>query len=165
MSNCAYFFVNRHENIWLRVRLTAPQGGIGNGVKRSSAPSEEKVAIDPSKGGQIDAPKDQSRLNKVIEVEQGVWPWEGVLKLLELDLFNPSWPTRHGAACAIRDILKPQGAAGGMRSSRSASENQKLHATWCNNLAGKILCVLILDRFCDFSNDQVGFLLCSIKYV
>lgn len=95
-------------------------------------------------------------LTKVIEVPDGFWPWEGVIRVLELDLFDSSWTTRHGAACAIRDILKPQGACAGMNMKNTEAANRQAHETWCNDLAAKILCILVLDRFCDFSSDQVG---------
>jgi TATA-binding protein-associated factor len=116
------------------------------------------VTIDPSKGGQVETAQSNTlSLAKMIEVTEGAWPWEGVIRMLEVDLFDPSWTTRHGAACAIRDILKPQGAFAGMSSKLTLSENWQAHERWCNNLAAKVLCVLVLDRFCDFSSDQVGF--------
>ena len=98
----------------------------------------------------------QVSLSKAIEVSEGEWPWGGVIRFLEVDLFDQNWSTRHGAACAIRDVLKAQGANGGMNIKWSEEDNRKHHEKWCNDLAVKILCVLVLDRFCDFSNDQVS---------
>ena len=37
----------------------------------------------------------------------------------------------------------------------SRSENAINHEQWCNALAAKFLCVLVLDRFGDFVSDQV----------
>jgi TATA-binding protein-associated factor len=93
-------------------------------------------------------------LAAMIEVRDGYWPWEGCIRVLEVDLFDPSWTTRHGAACAIRDILKPQGSSAGMSNKLTDRDNQLAHERWCNDLAAKILCILVLDRFCDFSSDQ-----------
>lgn len=37
----------------------------------------------------------------------------------------------------------------------SEQENDSVHEKWCNDLAAKLLCVLVLDRFGDFVSDQV----------
>ncbi|KAF8417376.1 hypothetical protein L210DRAFT_3356721, partial [Boletus edulis BED1] len=71
-----------------------------------------KVVIDPSKGGAI-SPKSPQQSN-ALEVPQGSWVWGGIVSLLEVDLFSPTWETRHGAAMALRELLKTQGASGGM---------------------------------------------------
>lgn len=36
-------------------------------------------------------------------------------------------------------------------------ENSLAHERWCNDLAAKLLCVFVLDRFGDFVSDQVCF--------
>ena len=38
---------------------------------------------------------------------------------------------------------------------QTAEENNLAHERWCNNLAAKLLCVSVLDRFGDFVSDQV----------
>lgn len=48
-------------------------------------------------------------------MENGLWIWDGVVKVLEVDLFSTAWEVRHGAAMALREILKAQGKCGGMR--------------------------------------------------
>jgi TATA-binding protein-associated factor len=53
--------------------------------------------------------------SKALEVPPGVWIWDGVVKLLEVDLFSPAWEVRHGAAMALRELLRTQGQNGGMR--------------------------------------------------
>ncbi|KAF8520167.1 SNF2 chromatin remodeling protein [Hysterangium stoloniferum] len=142
-----------------KVRLTAP---TGNHSSRLSPPDEnslvgtssapEKVVIDPSRGGQVEA-HDAKDDSKALTVREGEWIWEGVRSVLEVDLFSPSWEVRHGAAMGLRDIIKSQGkngAAGVLE-----EENQYLHEKWCNDLAAKFLCILVLDRFGDFVSDQV----------
>ena len=37
------------------------------------------------------------------------------MKLLEVDLFSAAWEVRHGAAMALRELLKVQGKYGGMK--------------------------------------------------
>jgi TATA-binding protein-associated factor len=66
-----------------------------------------------SKGGAV-APK-SAKQSKALEVENGLWIWDGVVNVLEVDLFSPAWEVRHGAAMALRELLKLQGKCGGMR--------------------------------------------------
>ncbi|KAF8558525.1 hypothetical protein OG21DRAFT_1504270 [Imleria badia] len=113
----------------------------------------EKVVIDPSKGGAV-SPKSPQQSN-ALKVPQGSWVWGGIVSLLEVDLFSPTWETRHGAAMALRELLKTQGASGGMKDGVSSIENTRAHEEWCNHLAAKLLCVFVLDRFGDFVSDQV----------
>lgn len=136
-------------------------------------PAPDKVAVDPSKGGAV-SPK-AAQQSKALEVPQGTWVWDGVVKLLTVDLFSSAWEARHGAAMALRELLKVQGAHGGMKGNSrsipsfpnpvdpdflwsdalSEAENSVLHARWCNDLAASCLCVFVLDRFGDFVSDQV----------
>ena len=84
---------------------------------RLSSPSptsvNDKVIIDPSKGGAI-SPK-ATKESKALEVESGSWVWDGITRVLEVDLFSAAWEVRHGAAMAMRELLKAQGRCGGMR--------------------------------------------------
>ena len=87
--------------------------------KRSDSPKSpvdsptDKVVVDPTKGGAV-SPKAEKQ-SKALEVRQGVWVWDGLVKILEVDLFSPAWEVRHGAAIALREILKHQGKFGGMQ--------------------------------------------------
>lgn len=81
--------------------------------------SPEKVIIDPTKGGAV-SPK-VSQQSKALEVKLGFWVWDGVVKVLEVDLFSAAWEVRHGAAMALRELLKVQGKYGGMRGSQYLS--------------------------------------------
>lgn len=80
-----------------------------NGVNGS-----DKVVVDPTKGGAVD-PKASMQQSKALEVQQGEWVWDGVVKVLEVDLFSPAWEVRHGAAMGLREVLKIQGKCGGMK--------------------------------------------------
>lgn len=82
----------------------------GNGT---SGPSTDKVVIDPSKGGAVNPKNDKQ--SKALEVQPGYWIWDGVAKVLEVDLFSQAWEVRHGAAMCMRELLKAQGKHGGMR--------------------------------------------------
>ncbi|EKM55940.1 uncharacterized protein PHACADRAFT_144887 [Phanerochaete carnosa HHB-10118-sp] len=120
---------------------------------KSPVEGGEKVVIDPSKGGAV-SPKAEKQ-SKALDVEQGRWVWDGLVKMLEVDLFSPAWEVRHGAAMALRELLKSQGKFGGMKAGLSWEENEIAHEKWCNDLAVKFLCVFVLDRFGDFVTDQV----------
>lgn len=79
-------------------------------MKTSAA---EKVIIDPSKGGAV-SPK-AAQQSHALEVSPGAWMWQGIVALLEVDLFSANWESRHGAAMALRELLKVQGLSGGMK--------------------------------------------------
>lgn len=87
--------------------------GSPNGSGTPTSP--EKVIVDPSKGGAVEAKLAQQ--SKALNVPAGVWIWDGVVKVLEVDLFSAAWEVRHGAAMALRELLKIQGKCGGMRGS------------------------------------------------
>ncbi|KAF8130463.1 SNF2 chromatin remodeling protein [Mycena galopus ATCC 62051] len=142
-----------------KARLVASDGPTASGSSRLGTPgvgiaaSPEKVVIDPSKGGAV-SPKAAAQ-SRALDVRPGTWIWDGVVRVLEVDLFSAAWEVRHGAAMALRELLKLQGANGGMRDGVSPAENAMLHEKWCNDLSAKCLCVFVLDRFGDFVSDQV----------
>ncbi|CCM05038.1 uncharacterized protein FIBRA_07240 [Fibroporia radiculosa] len=115
--------------------------------------AQEGIVMDPSKGGAV-SPK-AAKQSKALEVRTGHWVWDGLVKILEVDLFSPAWEVRHGAAMALRELLKLQGKYGGMQIDLSWDENEAAHERWCNDLALKFLCIFVLDRFGDFVSDQV----------
>ena len=78
-----------------------------------SKKSPDRVVVDPPKGGAVEAKAAQQ--SKALEVTPGVWVWDGLVKVLEVDLFSLAWEVRHGAAMALREILKVQGKCGGMK--------------------------------------------------
>ena len=89
----------------------------------TEGPAQDRVVIDPTKGGAV-APKAESK-SKALEVQPGTWVWDGLVKLLEVDLFSAAWEVRHGAAMALREVLKLQGKYGGMKAELSWDE--KVH--------------------------------------
>ncbi|KAG8893126.1 TATA-binding protein-associated factor mot1, partial [Tulasnella sp. 408] len=116
--------------------------------------SADKVVIDPQKGGQVTA-NDKPTKTITLDPKEGHWVWHRVVEVLEVDLVSPNWEVRHGAGLALRDIVKSQGACGGMIDGASAQENAYNHENWCNQLAAKFLLVFVLDRFSDFVSDQM----------
>ncbi|KAI0668494.1 SNF2 chromatin remodeling protein [Trametes maxima] len=131
----------------------APKQRLDSPKSPTEAAAQDRVIIDPSKGGAV-APKTESK-SKALEVQPGCWVWDGLVNLLEVDLFSAAWEVRHGAAMALRELLKLQGKYGGMKADQSWDENLVAHEKWCNDLAVKFLCIFVLDRFGDFVSDQV----------
>lgn len=56
--------------------------------------------------------------------------WDGLVKILEVDLFSPAWEVRHGAAMALRELLKAQGEYSGTRGSFLIFIVRILALTW-----------------------------------
>ncbi|KAJ6547022.1 SNF2 chromatin remodeling protein [Mycena capillaripes] len=139
-----------------KARLVSADDSKAPATSRLGTPgatASEKVVIDPSKGGAV-SPK-AAKQSRALDVRPGTWIWDGVVRVLEVDLFSAAWEVRHGAAMALRELLKVQGACGGMRADAPPTENAALHEKWCNDLSAKCLCVFVLDRFGDFVSDQV----------
>ncbi|KAI0654791.1 SNF2 chromatin remodeling protein [Cubamyces menziesii] len=132
---------------------STPKQRLDSPKSPTEGQTQDRVVIDPSKGGAV-APKTESK-SKALEVQSGCWVWDGLVKLLEVDLFSAAWEVRHGAAMALRELLKVQGKYGGMKADLSWDENLVAHEKWCNDLAVRFLCIFVLDRFGDFVSDQV----------
>lgn len=98
-----------------RARIVAPDpAGQKPPVHESrAASSPDRVVVDPSKGGAVEAKASQQ--SKALDVHPGTWIWDGLVQVLEVDLFSPAWEVRHGAAMALRELLKVQGKCGGMK--------------------------------------------------
>ncbi|XP_045535589.1 TATA-binding protein-associated factor 172 [Papilio machaon] len=84
------------------------------------------------------------------------WPLEGWCAALQAQLFHGAWEARHGAASALRELLRARISASAAR--RPATTEQQMedaHQEWLEDMALRLLCVLALDRFGDFVSDQV----------
>ncbi|KAJ9222306.1 hypothetical protein DTO271D3_6242 [Paecilomyces variotii] len=88
--------------------------------------------------------------------EQGLtWPYEHVCEFLMVDLFDPNWEIRHGAAMGLREVIRVQGAGAGRVHGKSRAENDALNRRWLDDLACRLVCVFMLDRFGDYISDNV----------
>ncbi|KKK24959.1 TBP associated factor (Mot1) [Aspergillus rambellii] len=83
------------------------------------------------------------------------WPYEPMCEFLMVDIFDPNWEVRHGAAMALREVIRVQGAGAGRLHGKTRAENDALNRTWLDDLACRLLCVLMLDRFGDYISDNV----------
>ncbi|RFU25865.1 hypothetical protein B7463_g10473, partial [Scytalidium lignicola] len=89
------------------------------------------------------------------ENEGAEWPFERLCEFLMVDLFDPQWETRHGAAMGLREIIRVHGAGAGRLRGKSREENDALNQRWLDDLACRLCCVFILDRFGDYVSDTV----------
>ncbi|EGE80113.2 TATA-binding protein-associated factor mot1 [Blastomyces dermatitidis] len=88
--------------------------------------------------------------------EEGLeWPYERMCEFLMVDLFDPSWEIRHGAAMGLREVIRVQGAGAGRVRGKSRRQNDMFNHRWLNDLACRLLCVFLLDRFGDYISDNV----------
>lgn len=83
------------------------------------------------------------------------WPYERLCDVLMVDLFDPQWETRHGAAMGLREIVRNHGAGAGRERGKTRSENALLNQRWLDDLACRLCCVFMLDRFGDYVSDTV----------
>ncbi|EDU39644.1 helicase SWR1 [Pyrenophora tritici-repentis Pt-1C-BFP] len=82
------------------------------------------------------------------------WPFERVCSYLAVELFDYTWEVRHGAAMGLREILRIHGGGAGRRKGLSRTENDQLNQRWLNDLACRMICIFMLDRFADFTGDS-----------
>ena len=88
--------------------------------------------------------------------EKGLeWPFERLCEVLMVDLFDLHWEVRHGAAMALREVIRVHGAGAGREHGRSRAANETSNNEWLNDLACRLCCVLMLDRFGDYISDNV----------
>lgn len=83
------------------------------------------------------------------------WPLESFCSKLYVDLLSPRWETRHGAATALRELIKLHSDSAGKNIYMSKEEMENSHQMWVEDVTLRLLCVLSLDRFGDFVSDQV----------
>ena len=88
------------------------------------------------------------------EVEGLIWPFATLCDHFLLDLFDPAWEIRHGAAMGLREIIRLHGSSAGRTQGRTKSEDDEENRAWLDNSACHIICVLALDRFADFGSDR-----------
>lgn len=84
-----------------------------------------------------------------------VWPFEGLVEILILDLSDPVWETRHGAAIGLREVFRLHGAGAGRLMGLSRAENDNKNVEYLEDITLRCVCVFLLDRFGDYVSDQV----------
>ena len=88
--------------------------------------------------------------------EEGVeWPFERLCEYLMVDMFDFNWEIRHGAAMGLREILRVHGFGAGRERGKSKQMNDAINHKWLDDLACRVCCVFMLDRFGDYVSDNV----------
>jgi TATA-binding protein-associated factor len=86
--------------------------------------------------------------------EEGLeWPFERLCELLSIELFDHAWEIRHGAAMGLREVLRVHGAGAGRQKGKTRAQNDVLNQQSLNDLACRLCCVFMLDRFADYTSD------------
>ncbi|KAF3354983.1 hypothetical protein VDGD_06559 [Verticillium dahliae] len=96
----------------------------------------------------------KSELEAEDTMEGTEWPYDRLCDFLKIDIFDPTWETRHGAAMGLREVIRVHGAGAGRMRAKSRQENDKLNKAWLDDLACRLASVLMLDRFTDYSSDM-----------
>ena len=85
----------------------------------------------------------------------GTWPLERFCTFLLSDLKEKDWEIRHGAASALRDIVKLQGYQAGKMRGLTTEQNVERQSMWLEDVSLRLLALIATDRFGDFVSDQV----------
>ncbi|KAI9785144.1 MAG: TATA-binding protein-associated factor mot1 [Geoglossum umbratile] len=121
-------------------------------LERASGGDDDSKVIQEFKGPAI---PEASALQAEPEAEGIEWPYERLCEFLMVDLFDHSWDIRHGAAMGIREVIRIHGAGAGREGGKTRKENDKLNRQWLDDLACRLCCVFMLDRFGDYISDNV----------
>lgn len=125
-------------------------------TKRKNTSAREKANGVNLKKIKKEEPTDEVPTDRTIDFSTlEEWPLESFSDELMSDLFSASWEIRHGAATALREIVKQQGKCAGRVASAPSNEMDSLNQIWLEDLALRLLCVLALDKFGDYVSDQV----------
>ncbi|XP_039291094.1 TATA-binding protein-associated factor 172 [Nilaparvata lugens] len=83
------------------------------------------------------------------------WPLESFAEGLCSSLFSLNWEVRHGAATALRELIRIHGRGAGKSADMPSSQMEEMHQSWLEDVSLRLVCVLALDRFGDYVSDQV----------
>lgn len=120
-------------------------------LDRGDVDEDAKIVSD-FKGSILPA---KSLIQTDAEEEGFEWPFERLCEFLMVDLFDHNWEIRHGAAMGLREVIRVHGAGAGRQRGKSRSFNDSLNDRWLNDLACRLCCVFMLDRFGDYISDNV----------
>lgn len=113
-------------------------------------PDDTKIVVEHKGPAQPPSPLIQT------SGEEMDWPFERLCEILMVDLFDPNWEIRHGAAMGLREVVRVHGAGAGRVRGKPRNENDILNERWLDDLACRLSCIFMLDRFGDYVSDNVG---------
>ncbi|GKZ18038.1 TATA-binding protein-associated factor mot1 [Aspergillus brasiliensis] len=137
-----------------------------NGEERNGDSKQDYFSLDRSSGdddqkivsefkGSTAPEKPLIQPEALDEGPSNSWPYDPMCEILTMDIFDPNWEVRHGAAMALREVIRVQGAGAGRLRGKSRPENDVLNRKYLDDMACRLLCVLMLDRFGDYISDNV----------
>ena len=123
-------------------------------IKRSKK-DEDAARIEKEKAEAEEDDEEQA------EVAAGGWPLSRTCESLAYMMFSEGWEERHGAAAALREVLRHQAASAavwapppGVKPEPGTVEAARdTNAAWLEDMCVRLLCILALDRFGDFAGD------------
>lgn len=129
--------------------------GIDPAHAKRSKKDEEAARIEKEKAEAEEDDEEQA------EVEAGGWPLARTCEALAYMMFSEGWEERHGAAAALREVLRHQAASAaiwapppGIKPEPGTIEAARdANAAWLEDMCVRLLCILALDRFGDFAGD------------
>lgn len=149
--------------------LPLPRTPTGRGASRSTWMPFVAVRVHGSTFSH-----DAQRTERPPRLAVGSWPLQPLCEELVVDLLNPRWETRHGAACAIKEILitaadraaiqvpveDPElphyrAPALGHVTREMAAAALAHRAAWIEDCVLRLVCVLALDRFGDYMGGKI----------
>jgi TATA-binding protein-associated factor len=130
--------------------------GEGNGpdyfsLDRQNGDDDTKLVAE-FKGAPI---PEKSTFQTEAEEEGLEWPYERLCEFLAMDLFDPNWEVRHGSAMGLREVIRIHGAGAGRVFGKTRSVNNDLNRKWLEDIACRLCCIFMLDRFGDYISDNV----------
>ena len=121
-------------------------------TKRKRAASEA-ASLEVKKSKTV--PPSRRYLADRSRMDSGVWPLRDFCAILKGDLFDEAWEVRHGAATAIRAIVRLQGSGAGAMVGMDSSQVAASRSLWLQDMALNLVVVIAKDRFGDFRSDEV----------
>ncbi|KAI0023218.1 SNF2 family domain-containing protein [Xylariomycetidae sp. FL0641] len=119
-------------------------------LERPADVDEDTKVVSEFKGPVIPI---KSEIETEDELQGSEWPYDRLCEFLKIDIFDSQWEIRHGAALGLREILRVHGAGAGRLRGKSRKENDALNQKWLDDMACRLCCVLMLDRFTDYASD------------
>lgn len=116
----------------------------------NSTPDDSKIVVEHKGPAVPPSPLVQTSSEDPLD-----WPFERLCELLLVDLFDHSWEIRHGAAMGLREVVRAHAYGAGRVRGKSRRENDALNLRWLNDLACRLCCIFMLDRFGDYVSDTV----------
>ena len=120
-------------------------------IKREATEDDDTQLVKEFKG----ETEDEKPIIQPDEEHSTEWPFEVMCDFLANDLFDANWEIRHGAAMGLRELLRSHGKGAARRFGLSRSRNEASNNGYLEDIACRLVCVLMLDRFGDYVSDTV----------